>query len=360
MKKNLLFTCACGALLTALYSCGGSAENAVVEPTPDPVAWTDTVTFTDMSGAVTAMDVKAYNAAGQVALVEQYSPSKGEDAKMLLTDKIIYQNGKPAYGKTFEADKVVGTDIYTYDAAGNLQKEVIASWNTEKQKLEDETMYEYTYNEKGDVTMIKESKFENLRWVDVYEWTYIYDEQGRIAERKDYTCEGERKQSCWYTWVYNEKSQCTQMDFYFFDIKGGKLKHDAKTQYKYNDAGQVLTATVIRHKNNQKRDDINSRLFTYEYNQAGQLTLMMNQRWTNATKTWYEVANSTYAYDALGRLFETKNITHTNKGVKMVTETTVFGTPADKVVASPAAPAASIKPEVNVYQKHETSAPDEE
>ena len=353
MKKMIML----GATCAMLAACSGGKTEFAAEPVADPIAWSDEVTTNDNLKGDLYVDVNGYNAAGQLALVEQYNIKDG--ARTLATTT-IYQNGRPAYAKDVEGDKVTGTDVWTYNPEGFITEEVISAYVGEKQKLEPKTKYTYTYDEQGDLTNIIEAEYKNLRYTDVYEWTYSYAD-GRLDQRKDYTFDGgQKKQSCWYTYKYNAAGQVEQEDYYFYDIKQGKLKHDAKTLYEYNAAGQTVKATVIRHKNNQKRDDINSRLFTYEYNEAGQPTYEGQQKWASAQNQWDVAVRSTqYAYDEAGRLAQKTSMVNTTKGLKITTETVAYGE-GSQTPAAAAAPAASTKPVVNLADKHLTSAAEED
>lgn len=356
MKHALVYGAVCAAMLA---SCGGEKKEFAAEPQADPIAWTDTVKFeNNLRGGLQGYDVKGYNAAGELALVETYDV---KDGKATLSTTVIYQNGKPAYGKDWEGQNVVGTDVWTYTPDGKLAEEVQSQLIAEKQKIEPIVKYTYTYDAQGNLTNIVEADYANLRYTDVYEWTYTYDDQGRLSDRKDYTFDGStRKQANWYQFKYNDKNLLESKDYYYFDLKTNKLRHDAKTEYTYNDAGQELTSTLIRHKNNQKRDPINSRLYTKEYNEAGQITYDGEQRWSSSENGgkggWASSTHSTsFKYDAQGRLVEKSDITQTNKGLRMISELTSYGTPADKVKPTPAAPAATTKPVVNLQDKNKTS-----
>lgn len=359
--KKILFASALCATLFATYSCGGGSEKAeATEPAPDAVVWADTMTFEvgylGNANNKIYVDVQGYGADGKLALVDKFEM---KDGKCLKIGQIIYKNGQPVYGKDFEGDKIVGTDVFTYDANGNLTEEVQSVWDSERNKVEPSVKYAYTYDANGNVTAIKESTYANLRWNPGYEWTYIYDEQGRVTERKDYTSDsGDRRNSCWYTYKWNGQNQLEQLDFYFYDIKKGKLKHDSKTLYTYNAAGQVTEETVMRHKNTTKREDVNSRLYIKEYNDKGQLTAEATQRWRN--NTWNAQDNKIYTYDEAGRLKEAQFISaiQTNKGMHM--DKTTYSYPAgSKTPAAAAAPAPSVKPVINLEDKHLTTPEDE-
>ena len=359
MKKNVvLYSAVCAAMLA---SCAGEKQESAVEPQADPIAWTDTVKFeNNLRGGLQGYDVKGYNAAGQLALIESYDVKDGKAACATTT---IYQNGKPVYAKDWDETgaKVVGTDVWKYDDKGNVTEEVQSQFITEKQKIEPVTKYTYSYDANGNLTSIVEAGYANLRYTDAYEWTYAYDDKGRLTDRKDYTFDGNtRKQANWYTFKYNDKDQLVEKDYYYYDLKTNKLRHDAKTEYTYNDAGQELTSTLIRHKNNQKRDPINSRLYTKEYNADGQITYDGEQRWNshlnNEKGGWDTSTHSTsFKYDAQGRQIEKTEIVQTNKGLRMVSEITAYGAPADKVKPTPATPGSSVKPVVNLQDKNKTS-----
>lgn len=352
MKKILAMSAMC-ASIAALTSCSGDNKTEAAAPVADPTVTSDTIAFVS-NGSPSGKDIRNYNAAGQVASVDSYSAA---DAK---TGTAVYKDGKVVYEVTFNEKNVEdGNVVYTYDEAGRIVETTTSAFNQERQKVEPATQIKYAYNEAGDVTAVKEYSYVNLRWVKVYEWDYAYDEQGRFVDRKDFTGDGkEAKQSCWYTYTYSDGNKIQQEDFYYFDLKTGKLKHDAKFVYTYNAADQVLTRTMIRHKNNQKRDDINSRLFTYTYNNAGQLTNLQEQRWNSGTNTWYDVKNTAWEYDEQGRQILFSQVANTNKGVKMNQEYISYAADS-KAVAAPAAVAANGKPVVNLEEKHLTEKEDE-
>lgn len=355
MNKIFAFSAAC-ATLVAATSCGGGDKNEVVAPVEEATVYSDVNNF-DTNGEATGKEVTNYGAQGQIVSVEKYMVDKASK-QMYKNEHVIYQNGKPAYSNLLNASGAVeGHDIFTYNDKGVVVEELIEEYNEGLQRIAPASRYVYTYDANGDVTSIKEEKSAPKGWETAYEWTYTYDKEGRLTGRQDFTGFGQdRKQSCSYMWSYVDgTNQVKQLDYFRFDLKQQKLKHDSKTHYEYNAAGQVTKATVIRHKNNAKRDDINSRLFTYEYNEAGQLTLVYEQKWNNGTSSWYEVTNTTYTYDAAGQLVQKQNIRSTNKGMKFYNEVITPGAPADKPNVAPAAPGFVVKPVINLEDKQLTS-----
>lgn len=355
MKKFFAYSAMC-ATLVAATSCGGGEKNEVVEPVEEAAAWSDLNAF-DTNGEATGKEVTNYGQNGQIVSVDKYSVDK-QSKEMQQTDHIIYQNGKPALGKSLKNDgSVEGYERFVYNEKGELTEQVVETYSEGLKRIAPSSRYVYTYDANGDVTSIKEQKSTPKGWATSYEWTYTYDAQGRLSGRADYTGDGkERKQGCQYGWTYEEGSnKIKQMDYYTFDLKTNKLKHDSKTRYDYTAAGQVKKATLIRHKANQKRDDINSRLYTYEYNAAGQLTVFMEQKWNSGTESWYEVSSGSKEYDAAGQLVKATTIKNTNKGTKFMNEVHTQGAPADKPNVAPVAPVMNVKPEINLEDKHLTS-----
>ena len=358
MNKIFAFSALC-ATLVAATSCGGG-ETKVAVPQEEPTVFSDVNNF-DTNGEATGKEVTNFGANGQIVSVDKFTVDK-TSKEMYQTEHVIYQNGKPAYSNVLRADGTVeGHDIFTYNEKGAITEEVIEEYNEGLKRIAPAQRYVYAYDANGDVTSVKEEKSAPKGWETVYEWTYTYDAQGRLSGRQDFTGFGkDRKQSCSYSWRYAEGSnQIEQLDFYRFDLKTQKLKHDSKTHYEYNAAGQVTKSTVIRHKNNKKRDDINSRLFTYEYNDKGQVTLVYEQKWNSGTSSWYEVTNTTYTYDEAGQLIQKQNIRSTNRGMKFYNEVITPGAPADKPNVAPAAPALVVKPVINLEDKQQTSLDEE-
>ena len=355
MNRFFAFSALC-ATLVAATSCGGG-DNKSAAPVEEPAVYSDVNNF-DTNGEPTGKEVTNYGANGQIVSVDKFSVDKASN-EMYLAEHVIYQNGKPAYSNVQNAAGTVeGHDVFTYNEKGNLTEEVIEEYSEGLKRIAPAQRFVYTYDANGDVTSVKEEKSAPKGWETVYEWTYSYDASGRLTGRQDFTGFGkDRKQSCSYSWAYEDGSnQVKQLDFYRYDLKQQKLKHDSKTHYEYNAAGQIVKATVIRHKNNKKRDDINSRLFTYEYNEAGQVTLAYEQKWNSGTNSWYEVNNTTFTYDEAGQLVQKQNIRSTNKGMKFYNEVITPGAPADKPNVAPAAPALVVKPVIDTEDKQQTSA----
>lgn len=355
MKKIFAFGAMCATVLAAT-SCGGGEKNEVVAPAEEPTAWSEVNTF-DTNGEITAKEVTNYGQNGIVVSVDKYVADK-ESKEVVRTDHVIYQNGKPVYGDSFRADGTVcGYELYTYNDKGLVTEQVVESYSDGLKRIAPSSRYIYEYDANGDVTAIKEQKAVPNGWATNYEWTYTYDAQGRLTGRADFTGDGkDRKQSCQYGWSYEDGSnKVKQLDYFTYDLKQQKLKHDAKTHYDYNAAGQIVKATVIRHKNNQKREDINSRLFEYKLNPAGQVTAVIENRWNNSISKWYEVSQSVTEYDDAGQLIRTYTNKNTNKGPRTYTETHEQGAPADRPNVAPAQPSYEVKPVINLDDKHMTS-----
>lgn len=356
MKKFFAFSTMCAALVAAT-SCGGGETQTVPEPVEEATAWSDVNAF-DTNDQPTGSEITNYGQSGQIVSVEKYIVDK-DSKESVKTDHIIYQNGKPALGKSLKPNgEVEGYDRFTYNDKGLLQEEVIETYSEGLKRIAPSLRYVYEYDANGDVTSIKEQKPNPKGWSTEYEWTYAYDEQARVKERADFTGEGKnRKQSCRYAWTYEAGSnKVEKLDYFMFDIKGGRLKHDSKTVYKYNAAGQVLEALIIRHKATVKREEINSRRFVYEYNKAGQTKAIYEEKWSNSTSEWNEVVSTQMDYDAAGQLVKWSSNKFTNKGAKFMHEVHTQGAPADRPNVAPAAPSLVVKPVINLEDKHQTSA----
>jgi hypothetical protein len=353
MKKFFAYSALC-ATIVAATSCGGNEVNEVAEPVEEPTAWQDVNAF-DTNDVPTGMEVTNFGQNGQIVSVDKFVIDK-ETKKSIHTEHIIYQDGKPALGKMLKEDGTVeGREVYNYNTNGYLAEQVIETYSEGLKRIAPSMRYVYTYNGNDDLVSIKEQKTAPKGWKTEYEWTYDFDELARVYVRADFTGEGkERKQSCRYDWKYEEGSnKIAQLDYFFFDLKVGKLKHDSKTMYKYNAAGQVTEELIIRHKNNLKRDDIKSRRFSYEYNAAGQLKSIYEEKWNNSVQEWAEVCNTLYDYDKAGQLVKWSSNKYTTKGAKFMHEVHTYG--GEKPTVAPAAPSMVIKPIVNLDDKHLTS-----
>lgn len=355
MKKFLAFNAVCASLVLAT-SCGGGEAKEEPQIVEEAAAWSDVNAF-DTNDVPTGSEITNYGQNGQIVSIERYTVDK-ETKESVKTEHVIYQNGKPALTNVLKADgSVEGHEIYNYDEKGLLAEKVIEDYVEGLKRIAPTTRYVYAYDANGDVTSIKEQKTNPKGWSTIYEWTYAYDAQGRITTRADYTGDGkDRKQSCMYNWAYEEgNNKVKQLDYFFFDLKTGKLRHDSKAHYTYNDAGQVTEELVIRHKNNLKREDIKSRKYEYTYNKAGQLIKIYESKWNNSVKEWAEVVSSYYEYDAAGQLKKYSSNKFTTKGAKFTHEVHTQGAPADKPNVAPAAPAFVVKPVINLEDKHLTS-----
>ncbi|MCR5394985.1 MAG: hypothetical protein K6E86_06305 [Bacteroidales bacterium] len=357
MKKFFAYSALC-ATLVAATSCGGNEVKEVPEPVEEPTAWTDVNAF-DTNDVPTGSEVTNYGQNGQIVSVDKYMIDK-ETKKNLHTDHIIYQNGKPAFGKVLKEDgSVEGREIFTYDEKGLLKEQLIETYSEGLKRIAPSMRYVYTYDANGDVTSIKEQKTAPAPkgWTTEYEWTYTYDDKARVSGRADFTGEDkERKQSCKYMWTYEEGSnKIKHMDYFLFDLKLGKLKHDSKIEFKYNDAGRVTQKLIIRHKNNLKRDPINSRRYSYEYNAAGQVKSIYEEKWNNSVKEWAEVCNTLMDYDKAGQLVKWSSNKYTTKGPKFQHEVHTQGAPAETPNVAPAGEVYPIKPVINLDDKNATS-----
>lgn len=305
MKKKFGYGVVCMTLLVAA-SCGEKKSNEVAAPTAEPVAYTDTVRHTNGKGVYNFMEVRGYNAQGQIAVVDGYTIK--EDKSSVLSEQTVYQNGMPVYVKSVdEKGNLVGEEISTY-TDGRITETLVRDFNLEKQKMQDKSKVVYTYDVTGKVTGILESVCENLHWNNAYEWTYAYDEQGRVNDRKDYTYTDGRKQSRWELYTYDEQGRLSVYDYYFFDIRKGRQKHDSKTTYSYNAAGLLEKAVVERHKNTLKREPVKSREYLYEYNDKGQLVYFARQKYTVSTKSLNNEFTTNNLFDEQGRLVQRNSI----------------------------------------------------
>lgn len=364
MKKFYVYGALCAALVGAT-SCGGNEAPAVAEPAEEATAWSDVNAF-DSNGTPQGSEVTNFGQNGQIVSVDKFTVDK-ETKTNYKTDHVIFQNGKPVYANNFRMDgSIEGHEVYTYDANGLLTEHLLETYSEGLKRIAPASRYVYTYDANGDVTSVKEQKTNPKGWSTVYEWEYAYDAQGRVTMRQDYTGDGkERKQSCQYTWRYMEGSnKVEQQDYFFYDLKQNKLKHDSKTQYEYNAKGQVEKTLVIRHKSTTKREDVKSRLITNKFNAAGQIVSVLQQKWNNGEQSWYEVGNSVFEYDAAGqlKLAVDNKFTMNKKGqqvLKTYSQVHTQGAPAEHPNVAPAAPVMNVKPVIDLEDKHLTSKEEE-
>lgn len=305
MKKIFGYGVVCTTLLVAA-SCGEKKSNEVAVPTADPVAYTDTVRHTNGKGVYNFMEVRGYNAQGEVTVIDGYTVKDGKGE--IFSEQTIYQNGLPVYVKSVDENgNLTGEEISTC-TDGRITETLVKEFNIEKQKMQDKSKVVYSYDANGNVISILESVCENLHWNNAYEWTYAYDEQDRVNDRKDYTYTDGRKQSRWELYAYDEQGRLSVYDYYFFDIRKGRQKHDSKTTYFYNAAGLLEKAVVERHKNTLKREPVKSREYIYDYNDKGQLTYFARQKYTVSTKSLNNEFSINNLFDEQGRLVQRNSI----------------------------------------------------
>jgi hypothetical protein len=307
MKRVLEYGTLCATVLLA-SACGEKKAAEPVAPEADAVASADTVRITNGKGVYYFMEVKGYNAQGELAVVDGYNVAA--DGATTYAEQTIYQGGHKAYAKSVDAQgNLTGEEQYTYN--GDQIAEVLTrEFSDEKQKMLDKSKVSYTYDANGNVTSIIEQVCENLHWSNSYEWDYTYNEQGQVTERKDYAygTDKERKQSRWETYEYDEQGRLSTYDLFVFDQKKGKQKHDAKTTYTYNEQGLVTEAVMERHKSTLKRESVKSRVFTFDYNEKGQLSYFANQKWKESDKSLTTQFSTNNTYDEQYRLVQQNNI----------------------------------------------------
>lgn len=307
MKRTLKYGTLCATVLLA-SACGDKKATEAAAPEAEAVAYADTVRLTNGKGVYTFMEVKGYNAQGQLAVIDGYNVSA--EGATTYAEQSIFQGGRKVYGKSVDAQgNLTGEEQYTYN--GDQIAEVLTrEFSDEKQKMLDKSKVTYTYDANGNVTAIVEQLCENLHWNNSYEWDYTYNEQGQVVDRKDYAygADKERKQSRWETYEYDEQGRLATYDLYIFDQKKGKQKHDSKTVYTYNDKNLVIEAVTERHKSTLKRESVKSRVFTFDYNENGQLSYFANQKWKESDKSLTTQFSTNNTYDEQGRLIQQNNI----------------------------------------------------
>lgn len=359
MQKNYsLFALLAAA---ALCSCGGESKNESAAPAEEPVAWSVESMFL-ANEVAKSKEVTNYGENDQIVSVDKYSIDKATKAET-LTEHVIYQNGKAAYSNVFETDgTIIGHSKFTYNEAGDIVSEEIENYVESLKRIALTKRYAYEYNENGDVKVVKEQNAApNGGWTNDYEWVYTYDAQGRITMRQDFNYKGkDRKQSCQYGYTYKEGSnQLDIVDYLFYDLKTSRLRHDSKTHYTYDKNGRVKSELVERHKANAKRDLVNSRLFTYNYNEAGQLSSSIEQKWFATDKKWQDVRTYELLYSEEGQLLSRVEAFYSNRGLR-INKDVYSPAPAGRKLVAPAAPVESVKPVVDVDDKHKTDKNEED
>ncbi len=358
MKRVIGYGALCATAILAT-ACGEKKAAEEAAPTAEAVAYADTVRFTNGKGVYFFKEVKGYNAQGVLAVVDGYNVAA--DGTETYAEQTIYQNGHKVYVKSVDAKgNLTGEETYTYDG-DKLTQSLAREFSDEKQKMLDKTKIEYTYDANNNIVKILESTCENLHWGDTYEWTYAYDEQGRVNDRKDfaYGAEG-RKQSRWETYAYDDQNRLATYDLYIFDMKKGRQKHDAKATYSYNAGGQITEAVIERHKSTLKRESVKSRVYMFDYNDRGQLTYFANQKYREADKSLTTQFSTNNTYDEQGRLVQQNNISQTKPQTGSSYYAFTYGGGAQ---ATPAAdtydvalfvPARGGKPVINVSEENKT------
>lgn len=331
MKKFLELGAVAFTVLS-LYSCGAKQETAKT-PTAEPVSWSDTVRYENGKREYNYLEIRGYNAEGNLAVIDGYSVNDGVET---YAQQSIYQGGKLVYVKGVnETGTQILEETYTYREDGQIAESLVKSWDDSRGKLMDESKVVYTYDEQGNVVNIKESVCQNLHWYAAYEWVYTY-QNGVVTDRKDYTytlaAKQERKQSRWELYAYDDKGRLKTYDFYVFDVKQGRQKHDSKTTYEYNTQGRLQKASVERHKNTRKREPILSRVYNYDYNAQGQLTYFDRQKWTPKTKSFVGEFSTNKAYDEKGRLVSSFSLSITRP--KTESQALTYSYPAEAKATS--------------------------
>ncbi len=319
MKKVFGLSAIC--LTTALLSsCGAKQETTPAVPAAEAVAWSDTLRYVNGKYEYNCLEIRGYNAEGKLAVVDIYDV---KDNKETLAEQKIYQGGLLAYVKGLDEKGAVNhEETYVY-TDGRLTEVLTKDFDVERQKMMESAKLVYKYNEQQDIASIKETVCKNLRWMDSYEWTYTYKD-GKVVDRKDFAYEEvnskmERKQSRWELYEYNENGQLQTYNFYFYDVKQGRQKHDSKTSYEYNKKGQLIKASVERHKNTRKREPILSRIYNFDYNEAGQLTYFDRQKYSAKTKQQTGEFATNNSYDEQGRLLLSQSLSITRPKTESVT-----------------------------------------
>jgi hypothetical protein len=307
MKRVLGYGTICATVILA-SACGEKKAAEPTAPEAEAVAYADTVRITNGKGVYYFMEVKGYNAQGELAVVDGYNVAA--DGATTYAEQTIYQAGKKAYAKSVDAQgNLTGEEVYTYNG-DQIAEALTREFSDEKQKMLDKSKVTYTYDANGNVTAVIEEVCENLHWNKSYEWNYTYNEQGQVVDRKDfaYGAANDRKQSRWETYEYDDQGRLTTYDLFVFDQKKGKQKHDSKTAYTYNDKNQLTEAVMERHKSTMKRESVKSRVFSFDYNENGQLTYFANQKWKEADKSLTTQFSTNNTYDEQGRITQQNNI----------------------------------------------------
>jgi hypothetical protein len=359
MKRVLEYGTLCATMLLAA-SCGEKKAAEPTAPEAEAVAYADTVKITNGKGVYYFMEVKGYNAQGQLAVIDGYNVSSEGNAT--YAEQTLFQGGRKVYAKSVDAQgNLTGEEQYTYN--GDQLAEVLTrEFSDEKQKMLDKSKVTYTYDAQGNVTSIVEQLCENLHWNNSYEWDYSYNEHGQVVDRKDfaYGAANDRKQSRWETYEYDGDGRLATYDLFVFDQKKGKQKHDSKTTYTYNPQGLVTSAVTERHKSTLKRESVKSRIYTFDYNENGQLTYFSNDKWKDSDKSQTTQFSTNNTYDEQGRLVQQNNISQ----IRPQTGSSFYAiVPAANAQATPAAetrkvdlfiPAANGKPVIDLSEANRT------
>ena len=172
----------------------------------------------------------------------------------------------------------------------------------------DEEIYHlYKYNDMGLMTIsqgyciLPNADNEYREFTKTYEIIYEYDENGRKISRKNYNLDvfggtNEYLLGGMYTYIYDENGVLTQRKLYW-DEAGTDLFET--TNYTYDEAGRLVGESYLQHSFGSTSEEM---ALTYIYDEAGRLIRLKTEVMNHDTGALTEDDNLVYKYDENGNL----------------------------------------------------------
>jgi hypothetical protein len=239
----------------------------------------------------------------------------------------IIQNGSYMWNDTTKVWETNTRVSHTLNANSTINFSIYQMWNKDTNSWEDWYKDLYTYDSAKNILTLKEQNFFGIGWFDISMTTYTYNASGQLTkdvyrefnlstskwetsgqQTYSYNADGTQNQNSFQSWNQTTSSweNISRSTYSYYDSKkmaseiyegysSGSWVMSTKTMISYNADGS-MKEVLFQNWNASGGNWVDSAKSSYTSNPDGTISQVIETTWMPATSTWENQARETFTY----------------------------------------------------------------